>query len=80
MRLLSLSLCLISTVGYAAKPAPFPVTPNNTGESFMVSATNPYVSSTGYTILKQGGNAIDAMVAMQMVMSVVEPDMTGIGG
>ncbi|MFA0232693.1 gamma-glutamyltransferase family protein, partial [Vibrio sp. 10N.261.45.A7] len=27
-----------------------------------------------------GGNAIDAMVAMQMTMSVVEPDMTGIGG
>lgn len=46
----------------------------------MVSATNPYVSSTGYSILKKGGNAIDAMVAMQMTMSVVEPDMTGIGG
>ncbi|USD66152.1 gamma-glutamyltransferase [Vibrio sp. SCSIO 43136] len=46
----------------------------------MVSATNPYVANVGYETLKKGGNAVDAMVAMQMVMSVVEPDMTGIGG
>lgn len=80
MRILTFSLSLIAAVSHAAKPEPFPITPDNTGEHFMVSATNPYVSSTGYSILKQGGNAVDAMVAMQMVMSVVEPDMTGIGG
>ncbi|YCO03310.1 gamma-glutamyltransferase [Vibrio sp. VNB-15] len=80
MRILTFSLSLVAAVSYAAKPEPFPITPDNTGEHFMVSATNPYVSSTGYTILKQGGNAVDAMVAMQMAMSVVEPDMTGIGG
>ncbi|CAH1543208.1 Gamma-glutamyltranspeptidase [Vibrio jasicida] len=80
MRILTFSLSLVAAVSYAAKPEPFPITPDNTGEHFMVSATNPYVSSAGYTILKQGGNAVDAMVAMQMVMSVVEPDMTGIGG
>ncbi|MDA9557131.1 gamma-glutamyltransferase [Vibrio sp.] len=57
-----------------------PVYPDATGQKYMVSATNPYVTSTGYSILSQGGNAIDAMVAMQMVMSVVEPDMTGLGG
>ncbi|MEZ9395908.1 gamma-glutamyltransferase [Vibrio splendidus] len=80
MRIATLSLSLVSTVGFAAEPNPFPITPDETGEEFMVSATNPYVSSTGYSILKQGGNAVDAMVAMQMTMSVVEPDMTGIGG
>ncbi len=80
MRILTFSLSLIAAVSHAAKLEPFPITPDNTGEHFMVSATNPYVSSTGYSILKQGGNAVDAMVAMQMVMSVVEPDMTGIGG
>ncbi|MCG9663762.1 gamma-glutamyltransferase [Vibrio mediterranei] len=72
-------LSLVSSAAFA-QPSPFPTIPNDTGKEFMVSATNPYVTSTGYTILKQGGNAIDAMVAMQMVMSVVEPDMTGIGG
>ncbi|PML76647.1 hypothetical protein BCT71_02965 [Vibrio sp. 10N.261.51.A7] len=80
MRIATLSLSLVSAVGFAAKPNPFPITPDETGEEFMVSATNPYVSSTGYSVLKQGGNAVDAMVAMQMTMSVVEPDMTGIGG
>ncbi|MEG3695420.1 gamma-glutamyltransferase [Vibrio coralliirubri] len=80
MRIATLSLSLVSAVGFAAEPNPFPITPDETGEEFMVSATNPYVSSTGYSILKKGGNAVDAMVAMQMTMSVVEPDMTGIGG
>ncbi|MGF1750087.1 gamma-glutamyltransferase [Vibrio cionasavignyae] len=76
------SLLLVTIVSSAAiaKPDPFPTLPNAQGERFMVSATNPYVTSTGYSILKQGGNAIDAMVAMQLVMGVVEPDMTGIGG
>ncbi|GEA62267.1 gamma-glutamyltransferase [Vibrio comitans] len=72
-------LSTLSTTALAI-PYPLPTAPDATGEQFMVSATNQYVTSTGYSILKQGGNAIDAMVAMQMVMSVVEPDMTGIGG
>ncbi|USD43345.1 gamma-glutamyltransferase [Vibrio sp. SCSIO 43135] len=80
MRYLALSLTILSTSVAAAKPEPFPTQPNDVGDNFMVSATNPYVTSTGYQILKRGGNAIDAMVAMQMVMSVVEHDMTGIGG
>ncbi|UQV23553.1 gamma-glutamyltransferase [Vibrio sp. J383] len=80
MRIATLSLSLVSAAGFAAEPNPFPITPDESGEEFMVSATNPYVSSTGYSILKKGGNAVDAMVAMQMTMSVVEPDMTGIGG
>ncbi|MEZ8411624.1 gamma-glutamyltransferase [Vibrio splendidus] len=80
MRIATLSLSLVSAVGFAAEPHPFPITPDESGEEFMVSATNPYVSSTGYSTLKKGGNAVDAMVAMQMTMSVVEPDMTGIGG
>ncbi|GAL36816.1 gamma-glutamyltranspeptidase [Vibrio maritimus] len=80
---MSFRIALIATLvscSVTAQPAPFPTAPNDTGKSFMVSATNPYVTSTGYSILKQGGNAVDAMVAMQLVMSVVEPDMTGIGG
>jgi gamma-glutamyltranspeptidase / glutathione hydrolase len=46
----------------------------------MVSAAHPLASKTGVTILRQGGNAIDAMVAVQMVLNVVEPQSSGIGG
>ncbi|GAM75555.1 gamma-glutamyltranspeptidase [Vibrio ishigakensis] len=57
-----------------------PTEPSDEGNKFMVSATNQYVTKAGYDVLKRGGNAVDAMVAMQMVMTVVEPDMTGLGG
>ncbi|WP_394129309.1 gamma-glutamyltransferase [Shewanella maritima] len=78
--LILLTLTFVSSISHAATPAPFPTQSTQTGERFMVSATNPYVSSTGYQVLDNGGNAVDAMVAMQMVMTVVEPDMTGLGG
>ncbi|MFL7040392.1 hypothetical protein [Vibrio lentus] len=43
MRIATLSLSLVSAVGFAAEPNPFPITPDESGEEFMVSATNPYV-------------------------------------
>jgi gamma-glutamyltranspeptidase / glutathione hydrolase len=49
-------------------------------EAFMVSAANPYAVSAGYDILKAGGNSIDALVAVQLVLTLVEPQSSGIGG
>ncbi len=49
-------------------------------ERFMVSAANPYAVSAGYDILKKGGNAIDALIATQLVLNLVEPQSSGIGG
>lgn len=46
----------------------------------MVAAAHPLAAKTGLAILQQGGNAIDAMVAVQMVLNVVEPQSSGIGG
>jgi len=46
----------------------------------MVSAANPHASQAGNEILKQGGNAIDAMVAVQLVLGLVEPQSSGLGG
>ena len=46
----------------------------------MVAAANPLAVDEGMRVLAQGGNAIDAAIAMQMVLNVVEPQSSGIGG
>ncbi len=46
----------------------------------MVVTANPHASRAGHEILKKGGSAIDAMVAVQLVLGLVEPQSSGIGG
>jgi gamma-glutamyltranspeptidase / glutathione hydrolase len=46
----------------------------------MVAAANPLAVEAGHQILKQGGSAVDAAVAVQMVLNLVEPQSSGIGG
>jgi gamma-glutamyltranspeptidase/glutathione hydrolase len=49
-------------------------------ERHMVSAANPIAAEAGRQILRQGGSAVDAAIAMQMVLTLVEPQSSGIGG
>ncbi len=46
----------------------------------MVASASPLASQIGYTILEKGGGALDAAIAMQMVLTLVEPHSSGIGG
>jgi gamma-glutamyltranspeptidase / glutathione hydrolase len=47
---------------------------------YMVAAANPLAVDAGYRMLRQGGTAIDAAIATQMVLTLVEPQSSGIGG
>ncbi len=68
-----------------AQPAPEPASGFNPKHAigatrFILAAAHPLAVEAGYGVLQRGGTAIDAAVAMQMVLNLVEPQSSGIGG
>ncbi|MCY9874843.1 gamma-glutamyltransferase [Vibrio barjaei] len=51
-----------------------------TAKDWMVTAANPEATQVGAEVLARGGNAVDAMVAVQLMLGLVEPQSSGIGG
>lgn len=59
--------------GWSAKPG-------WTARRFIAVAAHPLAARAGHEILAQGGSAVDAAIAIQMVLTLVEPQSSGIGG
>jgi len=82
MRLLSLFAalflagCSLLPRQAAAPPLPTP----RAGPSVMVATANPLATEAGLKVLRRGGSAIDAAIAVQAMLGLVEPQSSGLGG
>ena len=93
-RMLGAGLVVLLPLSVAAQTTTAPVAPDKapeaaTGRSthvlgtatrYMAAAANPLAADAGREILRAGGNAVDASIAIQLVLGLVEPQSSGIGG
>jgi gamma-glutamyltranspeptidase / glutathione hydrolase len=63
-----------------AKAPLYPITKSATGDSAMVVSAHPLATQVGIDILRKGGNAVDAAIAVQFALAVVYPQAGNIGG
>ena len=64
----------------ASDTSPESPSPNPWTKGAMVTAANPYAADAGMDMLEAGGNAVDAAIATHLVLGLVEPQSSGLGG
>jgi gamma-glutamyltranspeptidase/glutathione hydrolase len=89
-RILSLLFLVMTSVSFSASAQDFRPSPEIAtgaqavskaiGEEFMISTANLLATQAGYEILKKGGTAADAAITAQLVLGLVEPQSSGLGG
>jgi gamma-glutamyltranspeptidase / glutathione hydrolase len=84
----ALALCACSTSSPQRTTAPsspeaatgFTTKQTVASKQFMAATANPYATQAAYDMLKRGGGAIDAAIAAQLVLTLTEPQSSGLGG
>lgn len=77
--LFALSALLFAACTPAASPVEAPAAEAPTAAPFVIAA-NPLAAEAGMAVLERGGNAADAAIAVQAMLSLVEPQSSGMGG
>jgi gamma-glutamyltranspeptidase/glutathione hydrolase len=77
--LLAFLCALAAACATVPAPARQPSSPQSAAQPFVIAA-NPLAAEAGLNVLKRGGSAVDAAIAVQAMLSLVEPQSSGVGG
>ncbi len=70
----------LCAMAFAMALAPMAQAADAIAHHHMISAANPYAADAGREMMRKGGSAVDAAIATQLVLTLVEPESSGIGG